>query len=376
MDKGIKPVVWVRSVEALASHCDEWMTLPMVSMDTEFIRTNTFFPTPALIQLHDGKANYLIDPLAIDDLSALSRLMQASEVIKAMHACSEDLEVFFHLHGALPENVLDTQVAAAMCSYGYSVGYANLAQQMLSITIPKEETRSDWLKRPLTDAQQAYAALDVEYLFLIARRLLDQLQQQGRLSWVNDDYTTLCERFMASQQPACAIDRLKAAWRLQGRQLAILHRLAAWREGVARSRNIPRSWVVPDSALYNIAERAPDHIGQLHAIEGLSASAIRRHGDAMVDEVKQALTLADEALPPTQPQPLNSEQRKIAKKLRNCVGALADEQGIAPELIARRGDYEYMARALHQGLSGPAILPGTMTGWRAKMVASVIPENK
>lgn len=375
MHKGIKPVVWVRSADALASHCDEWMTLPMVSMDTEFIRTNTFFPAPALIQLHDGKANYLIDPLAISDLSALSRLLQSSRVIKAMHACSEDLEVFFHLHGNLPENVLDTQVAAAMCNYGYSVGYANLAQQMLSVTIPKEETRSDWLKRPLTDAQQAYAALDVEYLFLIARRLFDELQAQNRLSWLHDDYRTLCDRFMASQQPTGAIDRLKAAWRLQGRQLAILHRLAAWREGVARLRNIPRSWVIADNALYDIAERAPDHIGQLHAIEGLSPSAIRRHGDAVVDEVKQALSLADEALPPMQPQPLNSEQRKFVKKLRNYVGVLAQEQGIAPELLARRSDYEHMARALHSGLSGPAILPETMTGWRAEMVASVIPEN-
>lgn len=374
MHKSIKPVVWVRSAEDLGRYCDGWLQLPMVAMDTEFIRTNTYYPTPALIQVHDGKANYLIDPLAIEDLSALSRLMQSSRVIKAMHACSEDLEVFFHLHGNLPENVLDTQVAAAMCSYGYSIGYANLAQRMLSVAIPKEETRSDWLKRPLTDAQQAYAALDVEYLYQIAQRLLDELQQQNRLSWIHDDYRTLCERFIASQQPECAVERLKAAWRLQGRQLAILYRLAAWREGVARTRNIPRSWVIPDKAMYDVAERAPDHIGQLHAFDALSASAVRRHGDAIVAEVGEALALAEEALPPTQPAPLNAEQRKIAKKLRNCIGALADEQGIATELVARRSDYEYMARALDQGVSGRAILPSTMTGWRAEMITSVIPE--
>lgn len=375
MHNSIKPVVWVRSAEDLERYCDEWMKLPMVSMDTEFIRTNTYFPTPALIQLHDGNANYLIDPLAIDDLSALSRLMQSGQVIKAMHACSEDLEVFFHLHGRLPENVFDTQVAAAMCNYGYSVGYANLAQRMLSVTIPKEETRSDWLKRPLTDAQQAYAALDVEYLYLMAQRLLDDLQQQDRLSWIRDDYKTLCERFIASQQPESAVERLKAAWRLEGSQVAILHRLACWREGVARTRNIPRSWVIPDKALYDLAERAPDHIGQLHALDTLSASAIRRHGDAIIAEIGQALSASEEALPPAQPPPLTSEQRKTVKKLRSCVSAVADEKGIATELLARRSDYEFMARAFDQGVSGRAALPSSMAGWRAELITLAIPEK-
>lgn len=371
----LKPITWIRSEADLETHCARWQNAPLLAVDTEFMRTDTFFPIPALIQVHDGLGSYLLDPLQMKDLSPLTAILRSGSVTKAMHSCSEDLEVFHHLTGELPQKVIDTQIAAALCGYGFSVGYANLVEKLLDQKVPKDETRSDWLQRPLTPAQENYAALDVEYLFILAGHLIEKLVELERLAWAENEYQAMAQRFVDMQQPEKAYERLKGAWRLRGRSLAALEALACWRESVARSRNIPRSRVLGDRTLYDLAERMPDNLSQFHALEGMHASAVRRYGEQLLSILDEARLLDESTLPATQPQPpLDSQQRATVKKLRAHIAQVAEQNGIAPEMIAKRSDYEYMARAINKGAPGDSLLPPSMSGWRAEAVTRAMQE--
>src|SRR5690554_2975724 len=144
----------------LAEHCRNWLQLSFVAIDTEFVRTETYFPIAGLIQVGDGRHAYLIDPLQITDWSALVQVLEEPSVVKVLHACSEDLEVFQHLCGALPAPLFDTQIAAAYLGMDFSMSYSRLVSSLLHVDLPKEETRSDWLRRPLSPEQLQYAVED------------------------------------------------------------------------------------------------------------------------------------------------------------------------------------------------------------------------
>ncbi len=369
----LKPIHWIQTESALEAQCALWKSVPLLAVDTEFMRTDTFFPIPALIQVHDGAGSYLLDPLQLKDLSAFIEVLRSEAVIKVMHSCSEDLEVFHHLTGELPGKVIDTQIAAALCGYGFSVGYANLVEKLLGVSLPKGETRSDWLQRPLTPAQETYAALDVEFLFVLAGQLLTRLGELDRLAWLDHEYRVMTQRFHEMRHPDKASERLKGGWKLKGRAVVALQGLARWRESEARSRDIPRGRVLSDSALYDLAGRMPANTSQLHGIEDIHASTIRRFGEQIIAILDEARAVEEDSLPDSQiPPPLDSQQRAIVKKLREQIARVAEQSGIAPELIAKRSDYEYMARAIGKGASGDLLLPPSMAAWRAEAITRAL----
>lgn len=367
-----QPVHWVTDNAVLAQLCEKWADLPAVAVDSEFMRTNTFYPIPALVQVNDGSANYLLDPLELTQWQPFCDLLVNPLVQKVLHSCSEDLEVFQRLLGVLPAPVFDTQIAAAATGYGFSVGYAKLVNTVLGVELPQGETRSDWLQRPLSQAQHVYAAEDVQYLFMLAENLRIQLLAQGRLTWVLEEYQLLQRQFYLSQVPENALNRIKGAWRLSPRSLAALVRLAAWRERTAAARDLPRNHVVKEQALYTIAQRLPQHIGQLHDVEELSERAIRRYGDLIIALVAEACALAESELPEPLVRPLRREQNLQAKYLRQQLHQLAEQLGIAPELLARKKDYEHWARSLADGIQGRALLPSHFPKWRADLVLPVL----
>lgn len=369
-----QPITWVADAGKLASLCNHWRTLPMIAIDTEFLRTNTFYPIPALVQVNDGQGNYLIDPNACGDLQPLKALLADSSVQKVLHSCTEDLEVFQHLLQCLPTNLFDTQIAAAFCGFGFSVGYANLVNAALGIQLPKDETRSDWLQRPLTDAQIQYAVSDVQHLYGLAAKLQQQLHELGRYAWVLDECESLIPSFCEAQKPTNALKRIKGAWRLGLRNQVILGELAYWRELVAQQRDIPRNYVLRESALYAIAARSPDHISQLRQIDGVSESAIRRYGEAIIDIIAEASATDESDWPKQLPRPLSGEQNRQVKALRRKLTELAEQLGMAPEMLARKKDYEYMARALDRGERGAGILPPGFNHWRTELVSKYLVE--
>src|SRR5690606_1721940 len=166
--------IWIAQDSELAELCARWRQQAALAIDTEFMRSETFYPIAGLLQFGVGKVCYLIDPLAINDFEPLRELLLDEAVTKVLHSCSEDLEVFQRWLNVVPAPLFDTQIAAAFAGYGFSLGYAGLIKAVLNIEIPKEETRSDWLQRPLSVAQLKYAALDVAHMLIVYGKLLQQ----------------------------------------------------------------------------------------------------------------------------------------------------------------------------------------------------------
>ena len=368
MSECSQPIVWVADSRQLQALCEYWLTLPWLAMDTEFMRTDTFYPIPALIQVNDGHSNYLLDPLAIGDLAPLSQVMLDPQVQKVLHACSEDLEVLQILLKCLPVNLLDTQIAAAFCGYGYSVGYANLVNAVLQIQLPKDETRSNWLQRPLTEAQQRYAALDVEYLHRLTVDLKAQLHASQREQWVAEECGQLVLHYLEGQKLSNASQRFRGAWRLNQRQLAALMELAAWRDQTAQTQNIVRNHVVRDKSLFAIAELLPDHISQLRKVPELPEKIIRRYGERIIERLDAVRAIPDSELPARLPRPPSSAQQSQINSMREALAELALELKVAPEYLARRRDFEFIMRALQEGRSGDDLFPPGIDGWRAELV--------
>lgn len=360
------PVHWVDSDTVLAELCARWQQQPMLAIDTEFMRSQTYYPKPALVQVNDGAGNYLIDPLAIEDFSPLRALLLDDAVVKVLHSCSEDLEVFQTLLGAIPTRIFDTQVAAAMCGYGFSMGYANLVQHVLHVDLPKAETRSDWLQRPLSQAQILYAAIDVEYLLVVAEKLHDQLQQSGRLAWLEEDAARMTSALATAQDPDSLYLRVKSAWRLKPVELAILQKLTRWRESVAQTRNVPRNRVLKEHLLVTFAQRKPEHVGQLRRFEGMTERMIRADGPSIIQLVAEAQAEDPASWPAPLPKPLSPALATRMKNLKARVQAVADELHVAPEVLLRKKDYELLVRSAAQAASGgaPFSLPANLQGWR------------
>ena len=177
---------WIRDDVSLAQHCAAWQQLPFVALDTEFMRVDTFYPIAGLLQVGDGQRAYLIDPLLIRDWQPFAALLENPALLKVLHACSEDLEVLLRLTGSLPAPLFDTQLAAAYLNLGFSMGYSRLVQAVLGIELPKGETRSDWLQRPLSETQVSYAAEDAVHLAEVYRQLAPQLSAEKTAAVLED----------------------------------------------------------------------------------------------------------------------------------------------------------------------------------------------
>lgn len=217
----IEHPTYIDSNETLARFCLQWKRCDMLALDTEFIRTDTFYPKGALLQVSDGKGAFLIDPLTIDDFSPLVNLLVDESIVKVVHSCSEDLEVFDRLFSVLPSPLFDTQIAASMVGYGFSVGYQALTEKMLGIHVAKGETRSNWLQRPLTESQIHYAALDVVYLADMYQILVDSLTAKGRLHWLLDDCRQLVNVDTDQQKINSYYKKVKSAWKLTAQELTL-----------------------------------------------------------------------------------------------------------------------------------------------------------
>lgn len=338
-----QPIHWVGSEDQLTALCETWTTSKMLAIDTEFMRSQTYFPIAGLLQVNDGVANYLIDPTCCN-CDAFSAIISQPSIIKVIHSCSEDLEVFQCLLGCVPVNLLDTQIAAAMCGYGFSVGYGNLVKAILGIDLPKGETRSDWLQRPLSQAQIEYAAIDVEFLYQMASVLILALENMQRLSWVIEDCDQLLLSFAENQSIENQYLRVKQAWRLDRSKLAILKALAHWREQEAQRRDVPRNRVIKEHSLLDIAMMAPTREEQLRKFEGITERMIRTDGEAIIQLVDSVKSVAPEQLPESLPKPLSGNENKWSKILRREVLAIAESKTLAPELLLKKRDYEAITR--------------------------------
>jgi ribonuclease D len=334
-----------------------------VAVDTEFMRRNTFYPQAALLQLCFEETAWLIDPLKIEDLSPLISLFENPGLLKILHSASEDLEVFQQWLGVLPQPLFDTQKAAAMVDRGFGQGYRALVLEIEGVDLPKGETRSDWLQRPLTDSQCDYAALDVIHLLPAAKVLHAECEAQGKLDWVLSDGAVAVSS-LASVANAY-YRKIKSGWKLDARALGLLCAVCDWREKTARQRDKPRSWIIDDKACFEIARTHPTSLAALSSDVDLPAPAVRHYGQQLIDLGAAQSELADDAMPAPLGKPLDVGQRNQVKALKTAVKAIAQAQAMAPEALVSGKDFEMLVREA----AGEAIdIPLLWQGWRKNIV--------
>ena len=361
----------VEDNSSLNTLCEKWRTKKVLAMDTEFIRVNTFYPKLGLLQVCDGEGSYLLDPLSISQWDGFKQILSDPEIVKVFHSCSEDLIVFNNFFSTLPTPLFDTQRAAAFLDYGYSISYQNLVEAELEISLSKGETRSDWLQRPLSAEQLAYAALDVAYLPQIYRFLFNALESKGRLAWVQSDCQEMLEN--ASQDDESdwseSFKGVSGAWRLEQRSLEALKRLSQWREIEARRRDKPRNWIAKDADLIAICAEMPQTSEQLNAIPDLSRQLYRQDSEALLALIQQPHE-GPAISPQDVEQPLSPAMRKALKRCQEIVKNKATQLEIAPELLARKRQLIPMVDQFARGMA--IDWPESLGAWRRELLESDI----
>jgi ribonuclease D len=352
--------------EDLAEASRFWAEAPVLGLDTEFVRTNTFFHRLGLIQISDGQTSWLVDPLAARNLSPLAAVFH-SPGVKVLHSASEDIEVFFRSLGVLPEPLFDTQIAGALAGAGAFLSYQKIVAAYLGVELAKEETRTDWIARPLSAAQLAYAAEDVAFLVPLYERLKSDLEAQGRLSWVFEDSAALLDTSRFEEDSEGAYLRVKGAGRLDRRQLAALRSLAAWRDREARKRDLPRSFVLKEDLLLALATRRPKTPRDLQKLPSLDPRQAARDGDTWLQIIEGSEALPESELPPRiTGKPLSPTVRDLENRLREKVRKRAAQLNVPPEVLAPRRTLDALLR-LTVGKDDPR-LPRELEGWRREAV--------
>jgi len=353
----------VQSDEGLAEVLGDLEGAPAVAVDTEFMRRNTYYPQVALLQLCARDHAWLIDPLAISELAGLRAFLTNPQQLKVLHSPSEDLEVFRRWLGVLPEPMVDTQRAMALLGGTFGLGYRALVEELLGISLEKGETRSDWLRRPLTESQLHYAAQDVLQLVPAWAELVSRAENQGRMSWVLEESRAAVQALEEREQQGWR--RIKSAGKLSRRSLGALRALYQWREERAQKVDKPRGWVLEDKACVALAKHLPQGLDDLAKLELLPSAVLRRQGEALLACIDSARESDETQLPQAPPKPLDSSQRQDLKALRAGVQAQAQTLGVAPEILLTGADLELLMRER----AGEAItLPERWQGWRRDAV--------
>lgn len=357
------PLIYVDTPQLLEKVCTTLANSQWLVIDTEFLRENTYYPEFCLLQLAGERTLACIDPLKIKHLEPLWELLYQPHITKVFHAGRQDLEIFYHLHGRLPQPLFDTQVAAPLLGYPEQIGYANLVSEILGVTLEKGHSRTDWSRRPLSPQQVEYAADDVRYLAPMYLRIREKLMALGRLEWLDEDFCHLSDPATYANPPGEAWRRIKGARKLKGRQLAILRRLAAWREELARQENRPRGWILKDDLLCHIARLKPQTPQALAQLRGLGEKTLKRHGETICRLVNAAASEAMEPLP-ARPPTLSSEQEALLDLLNAVVRLQAAYHQITPSVLASRKDLElFLSTPNHSRLA---------QGWRKKLVGNAL----
>lgn len=358
-------VVWIQDDKSLSDYCKQWLSLSFITLDTEFLRETTFYPIAGLIQLSDGQTPFLIDPLAISDWSAFAELMHSHQVVKVLHACNEDIELLYQLTGVISQRIFDTQLAAAFLNMGITLGYSSLVEQLLHININKQEKRSDWLKRPLSQEQEQYAAADVVYLVDLYHYFMKHLSAE-KLAWLFEETADIVKRYAHLPDPETLYMEARQSWRLSRLELAVLKALYRWREHEARTHNIARSRLAKDSTLLALAKSQPRTLNALTKTPELHPQTIRRYGQVILTTIAQALEQPNHLWPSLLPKPLPPNHGKLSKSLKKLTQHIAMQYTICPELLWRRRIIEELLQSGYQ--TGHYSLPDSLYGWRLTLL--------
>jgi ribonuclease D len=334
-------IQYINTPDQLAKLCEQIKKEPWLALDTEFLREKTYYPKFCLLQIATPQWVACIDPIALPKLDELFDAIYNPAIVKVFHSCRQDLEIFYQLTGKLPSPIFDTQVAAPLLGFQDNPGYAMLVSSLLSINLNKAHTRADWSKRPLTEAQIEYAADDVIYLCQIYQIMVQKLTELGRIDWLKQDFAELENPALYTVAPEQAWFKIKGKNKLTGKQLSIIQTLAQWREKTAQSEDRPKSWLLRDELLFDMAKLQPETVEELANVRGINERAVNRYGQ----ELCQLITTAKNRAPlplneKDRPTKKNQQQEAILDILTALVRIRAEENSLNPTILASRKDLE------------------------------------
>ena len=342
-------------VETLAG--SQWLAI-----DTEFIRESSYYPKLCLIQIATENFCTCIDVLALSNTNSLVETLKNPDCVKIFHSARQDLEVMYAEYGFVPEPIFDSQIAASMLGPDEQISYAEIVSQHLSVNLSKTQSRTDWSRRPLTAAQIAYALDDVRYLGPLYNKLLAQLTEKDRMSWLREECEQLTALTNYDIDPNNVWKNVKGAGKVQGLALQRIQQLASWREMQAQDKNRPRQWILKDRAIVELANMATpssesishylqsEHPKSLHHKEKIAALLQKPINNEVLNN-----------LPSTTDRRLSKPQQALAKNMMSFVKEQAAEIGTAPSLLANRKSIENLV----QGRTSKV-----MSGWRKTVVGN------
>lgn len=338
-----------------------WNGNEVLGIDTEFVRERTYRARLGLVQVSNGVTAWLVDTVRIEDLEPVKRLLSNRSITKVLHAGSEDLEVLLHRVGAVPSPLFDTQVACAMLGQSLQLGYHAAVKWLLGVEVDKDQTRSNWCRRPLSEKQLHYAAMDVVLLPAMFDLLKPRLDELGRIDWLEEDMARAARTAHDDVTPEEAYLRIGSAGRMDDDGLRALRVLAAWRENTAREKDLARGFVISDAGLMNLARQRPERVSEARELEGIHPKALDRYANTLLNLVREA---ANDRSPLQRLDPLDNGQRKQVDRLRARVQKRAAELGVEPALLASRRELENLLRAVEEGLDPPE----RFRGWRRQLI--------
>ncbi|UZE97794.1 ribonuclease D [Alkalimarinus alittae] len=360
----------IRDTSRLQEKLLYWQRLPFIAIDTEFVRVDTFYPLAGLIQVADDTGIYLIDPLDIDELTILKPLL-IGDTIKVMHSMSEDIVLFQTIADCMPQNIFDTQIACALLGQGISLSYQKFIELYLGLEIDKGETRSDWLKRPLSDSQLEYAAKDAHYLYQAYPQLVAQLEERNLTGIVQQECHLINLGMTDTEEDMDNYYlKIRGAWKFPVAHQAILKKLSSWREREARKRNKPRGRIISDKQFLELLECMPKNVSTLQATRVFNSGQLRRYGEYVISVINNPPQVSADFKPI--PRSLSGQKLDLYRSLKKSVEVIAESLNIAPELLGKKRLLEqYVALIFAKNVKQEEVaLPEVFGEWRIKLLSN------
>ncbi len=351
----------ITSPERMNDAVEEGRRGGVIGLDTEFVWERTYYPRLGLIQLSTSAGrSYLIDTVAIRSLEPLGRLLSDRQVVKVLHDAPQDLTILKRSTGATPVNVFDTRVAAGFCGFRASLSLQELVKELMDVKLEKSETRTDWVKRPLSKRQIEYAIDDVRHLPELRERLLEKTAHLGRDGWLAEEMSLLDQAHLYEERhPDDQYLRVKGMGRVSSRDLGALQAVTAWREEEARRTDVPRRHVVQDETLVRLARLRPRHRKAISSIRGLPHGFVDRYGASVIDVLKEGDRTPVSKKPRIRPATPEEEVR--TEFALAYVRGKALRKGIDPALVGSRNEVREVVQENGSGA-------GVLVGWRRLFV--------
>lgn len=354
--------------DALETLVNRALNAPCVGIDTEFVWEQTYYPRLGIVQVGFSENDcHLIDTVTLSDLSPLGTLLSNPHTVKILHDAQQDLWILRRITDAIPRNIFDTRCAAGFAGLGSTLSLGNLLRLCLNIQLPKTETRTNWLRRPLSDKQLAYALNDVRYLPALREHLLTDIQRRGRENWLAEELRQYdIAKLYDDRAPEEQYTRVKGTGRLSRRDMAIVRELATWREKQAQQADRPRTWIISDNAIVQIARRKPQSTQSLKRLRGIPRSIANQHGNSLLNAVQRGLAIDEKNCPPISPpvRPNPFDDARLDLAMAFLRGRCLSE-GIDLAMVASRSEVKAYIASKKNATNNPL-----HTGWRREFLGA------